>query len=403
MVIKLEGPAVCRAGDFVLIRMPSGNTKVVCLKPDTTISIGKFGSFKANGLIGATFGHTYEIEKDGVIKPQKMAAFDDADDTEANNKEIIDNPNSQKLTYEEIEQLKLKGLAGDVSAQEIIASLTENNASFEKKTEYSKSKYIRRKQKKFMKSFIPLETSVYNLCNYFCEVNPGKIRGIRSDTLSQVLSLANVYSGARVMVVDDGQGLIASALLSRTSEGGQVFGVHDGDVSNYDILRYMNFSPETKERLRTLPWQKLNTVMAPFTEELPENATEKDISGRERRLRGHTRLSENLDNLRKGEFDVLVISTNYSAMSVIKKLIPYLGGSRMLVVYDQSKEALVEAFAWLRESREFLNVQLTESWLREYQVLPNRTHPLMSMSGGGGFILSAIHLASSGEEQREKA
>ncbi|KAJ2585289.1 tRNA (adenine(58)-N(1))-methyltransferase non-catalytic subunit TRM6, partial [Coemansia sp. RSA 1722] len=60
--------------------------------------------------------------------------------------------------------------------------------------------------------------------------------------------------------------------------------------------------------------------------------------------------------------------------------------SRMLVVYDQSKEALVELFAWLRESPSFINVQLTESWLREYQVLPSRTHPLMNTSGGGGFL-----------------
>ncbi len=30
---------------------------------------------------------------------------------------------------------------------------------------------------------------------------------------------------------------------------------------------------------------------------------------------------------------------------------------------------------------------LSETWMRQYQVLPKRTHPLMSMSGSGGFIL----------------
>ncbi|KAJ2344194.1 tRNA (adenine(58)-N(1))-methyltransferase non-catalytic subunit trm6, partial [Coemansia sp. RSA 2671] len=116
-------------------------------------------------------------------------------------------------------------------------------------------------------------------------------------------------------------------------------------------------------------------------------------SGRERRMRGHAKLSDTIDNLRRGEFDALVISTNYNPKSVIERLVPFLGGSRMLVVYDQSKDVLLETFTWLRQSPEFLNVQLTESWLREYQVLPNRTHPLMNTSGGGGFILSAIHLA----------
>ncbi|KAJ2003480.1 tRNA (adenine(58)-N(1))-methyltransferase non-catalytic subunit trm6 [Coemansia thaxteri] len=177
------------------------------------------------------------------------------------------------------------------------------------------------------------------------------------------------------------------------AEGGQVLGIHDGDVSNYDVIRYMNFSPATKSRLQSLSWSKLHHNVEPFTEHLPENASADDMAGRERRMRGHAKLSETLDNLRRGEFDALVVSTNYNAKSVVEKLIPYLGGSRMLVIYDQSKEALLEAFDWLRKSQSFLNVQLTESWLREYQVLPGRTHPTMTTSGGGGFILSAIHLA----------
>ncbi|KAJ2721720.1 tRNA (adenine(58)-N(1))-methyltransferase non-catalytic subunit trm6 [Coemansia sp. Benny D115] len=398
--VQLE-PTIIKEGDHVIIRMPSDNSKTVCIKANTTISLGKFGSFKANELIGTTFGHTYEITKGGSIQPHKQSGFDDADITEANNKEINDNPNSQKLSFEEIERLKQKSLSGDVSAQEIISTLTANNESFAKKTEFSKSKYIKRKQRKFMKSFLPLETTVYNLCDYFFEANPSKIRGIRTDTLSQVLSLANVYGGARVMAVDDGQGLLIGALLSRMGGCGTVFGVHDGDVHNYDILRYMNFSAETKEALQTLPWSKLDHKMEPFTEELREDATPQDVLGRERRMRGHKKLSDTLDNLNRGEFDALVISTNYKVKSVVDTLLPYLGGSRMLVIYDQSKETLVEMFAWLRDSPDFLNVQLTESWLREYQVLPSRTHPMMNTSGGGGFILSAIHLASASKAQGE--
>ncbi|KAJ2665806.1 tRNA (adenine(58)-N(1))-methyltransferase non-catalytic subunit trm6 [Coemansia sp. RSA 1199] len=386
-------PTVVKGGDHVIIRMPSTNAKIVCVKPDTTISLGKFGSFMANELIGQTFGHSYEIEKGGTIKPHQLSGFDDAEITEANNQKINDDPSAQKLTFEQIEELKAKGLAGDVSAQEIISSLTENNESFAKKTEFSKSKYIQRKQRKFMKSFVLLEATVYNMCDFFFVVNPTKIRGIRADSLSQVLSLSNVYSTARVLAVDDGQGLLIGALLTRISNGGLVFGVHTGDVGNYDITRYMNFPTEVKDRLRTLPWTKLHHKMEPFIDVLPESPSEQDIMGHERRRRGHAKLTETIDTLNKGHFDALVISTNFNPISVIKKLVPYLGGSRMLVVYDQCKEPLIEAYAQLRESTEFLNVQLTESWLREYQVLPNRTHPTMNTSGGGGFILSAIHLA----------
>ncbi|KAJ2747541.1 tRNA (adenine(58)-N(1))-methyltransferase non-catalytic subunit trm6 [Coemansia sp. BCRC 34301] len=394
MIASRLDPMVMKNGDHVIIRMPSTNSKIVCLDPNKSVSLGKFGTFKASELIGQTFGHTYEIEKGGSIVPHTIAGFDNADITEANNKEIMDNPKSQKLSFQEIEQLKTMSLSGDVSAQEIIATLTENNESFDKKTEFSKSKYILRKQKKFMKSFVPLETSVYNLCNYFFESNPGKIRGIRADTLSQILSLANVYSNARILAVDDGQGMVIGSLLSRMAEGGLVVGVHDGDVNNYDAIRYMNLPSEgNRGRLYTLPWSKLYHNVEPFAEQLAEDASADDKFGRERRLRGHIKLSETLDNVRRGEFDALVISTNYNSKSVIERLAPYLGGSRMLVVYDQSKDALLETFAWLRRSPDFLNVMLTESWLREYQVLPSRTHPMMNTSGGGGFILSAIHVA----------
>ena len=34
-----------------------------------------------------------------------------------------------------------------------------------------------------------------------------------------------------------------------------------------------------------------------------------------------------------------------------------------------------------------LNLRLSETWMREYQVLPNRTHPEINMSGGGGYLL----------------
>lgn len=36
--------------------------------------------------------------------------------------------------------------------------------------------------------------------------------------------------------------------------------------------------------------------------------------------------------------------------------------------------------------------QLTECWLREWQILPERTHPFMSVKGTGGFVLSGLRV-----------
>jgi tRNA (adenine-N(1)-)-methyltransferase non-catalytic subunit len=39
-----------------------------------------------------------------------------------------------------------------------------------------------------------------------------------------------------------------------------------------------------------------------------------------------------------------------------------------------------------------INLRLTDTWMREYQVLENRTHPNMTMSQNGGFLLTGTKL-----------
>jgi hypothetical protein len=48
------------------------------------------------------------------------------------------------------------------------------------------------------------------------------------------------------------------------------------------------------------------------------------------------------------------------------------------------------ASAYLRTHGLALNTMLAEVWQREYQVLPNRTHPAMSMHGASGHVLTGV-------------
>jgi len=97
-------------------------------------------------------------------------------------------------------------------------------------------------------------------------------------------------------------------------------------------------------------------------------------------------------------------------MSILDRLLPFVAGARPVVIYNINKEVLIDSFLHMRSSNEYVGVQMTESWLRRYQVLPGRTHPEMTTSAGGGYILSAYrtfdtpnpHLdASKTEEQSE--
>lgn len=55
-------------------------------------------------------------------------------------------------------------------------------------------------------------------------------------------------------------------------------------------------------------------------------------------------------------------------------------------------EPLVECFKTLQDKKLAINIRLCDTWMREYQILPGRTHPNMNMSQNGGFILTGIKL-----------
>ncbi|CAG8578324.1 6217_t:CDS:10 [Funneliformis mosseae] len=352
---------------YVFIQLPSGNIKVVKLQKDTTVPLGKFGTFHSNDIIGRPFGHSYEIYDRDKVKVIKNVAFHEIDETSANNKEILDDPSKQKLSYQEIEKLKKQGLEG----QDIIKKMVESHSAFDQKTEYSKAKYIKRKEAKFSRVFTPVRPTLYSVWEYFFSKNPGKIRDMRIDTLSQILTLVNVRADTKLLVVDDTQGLVITGVMERLGGYGTILGIHDGENHNYDIVRFMNFSKNVNDSLKTLSWQQV------FKEEA--QAT-------------YERIRAAREILWKGGFDGLIIASQYQPESILEALIPYLSGSRSIIIYHINKEMLINACVYMRISKRFLNPQITESWLRPYQVLPGRTHPSMSTSGGGGYLLHATHI-----------
>ena len=50
-----------------------------------------------------------------------------------------------------------------------------------------------------------------------------------------------------------------------------------------------------------------------------------------------------------------------------------------------------------------VRLQISSSWCREYQVLPQRTHPEMTMNADGGFVLSGVKLADPAPRRRKAA
>lgn len=79
-------------------------------------------------------------------------------------------------------------------------------------------------------------------------------------------------------------------------------------------------------------------------------------------------------------------------MATLMDLLPFLAPSSPFVVYCEYIEPLTECFMNLQKKKLAINLHLSDTWMREYQVLPGRTHPSMSMTQSGGFILTGTKL-----------
>merc|ERR1711973_1058483 len=77
--------------------------------------------------------------------------------------------------------------------------------------------------------------------------------------------------------------------------------------------------------------------------------------------------------------DGLIIVCKQHPTAILMYLSKFVCHSGQFTVYSPYKE-----------SGKAINVNLSENWLRNYQVLPDRTHPHVNMSGGGGYILTGI-------------
>ncbi|KAI9303515.1 Gcd10p family-domain-containing protein [Cunninghamella echinulata] len=407
-MIKTEQPALqddieedfphITENQYVLIAMPSGNVKMLNIKADTKINLGKFGTFLSDNLIGQPFGLSYEIlDSNGNIRPVKNYALEAVEETKANNQTIVDERTVQALTQEEVEQLKLDSFSGKLQSEEVIQRIVDSHKEFDKKTEYSKFKYLERKKKKFMKMFTPIRPTLYSINDYFFNKNPDKIKFLRVDTLSQLLSRANVRANSKLLIVDDTQGLIVAAAAERMGGYGTIVGIHDGDNNNFDVVRYMNFSKRILSSIHTVPIARVdskdaNEVWVDKPEEdckdMSEDAYRSYLRSKAAmETRNHAR-----DLLFEGNFDGLIISSYYQIDTIIETFLPYVSGSRPVIAYSHAKESLLPAANFMRQSKDFIDADITESFLRQYQVLPGRTHPEMSMSAGGGYLLSALRV-----------
>ncbi|KAK4351883.1 hypothetical protein RND71_027401 [Anisodus tanguticus] len=397
----------------------------------TAASTLKIGNKKCSlqPLIGCPFGSLFQVEsgKEGPILTRFVPNaegnnLEEKDvDGSKDNRALVDNNTAQSLTSEDIDEMRKQGAKGD----EIVEALIANSATFEKKTLFSQEKYRVKKQKKYAPRVLLRRPFARSICEAYFKKHPDKIGFMRVDALSLLLCLGNVTANADVLVVDMLGGIITGAIAERLGGTGYVCNTYRGS-SPYpvDIARMFNLSDEICKRIVHASLTDLNSSQtgASVSENQEETlaathsgALEEGVSAEDAGMdmtpekvpspiikpcksikAGQKAPLEAIKLWKENGFSSLIIAApEQDPWGITKEVLPLLSFSAPFAIYHQYAQPLATCMHNLQIEKMAIGLQISEPWLREYQVLPSRTHPHMQMSAFGGYILSGTKISSS--------
>lgn len=327
-------------------------------------------------------------------------------------------------------------------SKEIIGTLVANSKSFNEKTEFSQEKYLKKKEKKYFDYIQVRKPSIRLLAEIFYRQDPDKPLGLRIDSLSQLISYADINSTGNYLVYESGSsGLVPAAFLNSMGNSGdaKLIHMHPGNfpqkqavfainleekhvnkcisVNLYSVLRqFYQASEETasngsenigdsrkRKAEENIEGDELGSAKRSNIEGEPEN----NIATKEEVVAETTSVptkpvkkqkwqfeNEQAIELLKNKVDCLVIVSKEDPFSVAKELLRFVHPSRPVVIFHTCKEILMECYYSLKTLDRLVNLRLTTNWMRNYQVLPMRTHPAVQINGTSGYILCGYTINS---------
>jgi len=347
------------------------------------------------------------------------------------NRSIVDNNTSQALGQSDLETMRQQGVAG----ADIVATIVEHSATFDQKTDFAQQKYVVRKQMKYQPRCRIVRCNAATIAEAMFAKDPRRVMNLRHDTLGQILSYANLSAGCQCLVLETCFGIVTGAVAQRLAGYGKIISLYTGQQHSFtDMLNRFNLSfgesanikwvhtgdvfgrnmdndngngSSTVEKEEEDFEQKERDVMSwpcplqPHTRNYIERELGKDAKRREFLLKRQARFARKLcrqtpleavQGLRSRPCDSVIIVAKYDPTESILALLPYLAPSCPFVVYCENIEPLSKCFRQLQQQELAINMRLSDTWMREYQVLKDRTHPNMNMCQHGGFLLTGIKL-----------
>lgn len=357
--------------------------------------------------------YTLELTKEAVgLKEEiniKVSGMD--------NRNIIDDGRSQKLSASEIEELQ----CDTNSASDIVGTLISNSNTFHSKTEFSQDKYLRKKETKYFKYIQIRKPNLRLITEIMYRLDPNKIQGIRMDTLSQIMTYSNVQATGNHLLYDSGSnGLLAAALLSIIGGDtkGKLIHMHPGNMSQKQALLAMNFEQEQYSRCISV---NIYSALRQYyqgcdvhkdtesqdSSKAENNANESSKNDNKRKVENEDEpeakipkldiqfdtdsqdggakngsfvgLSEpkkpkwHFDNIAAAEIlaekmDSLVIACKEDPANIFNELISFIKPGRPFLIYYTVAEPLHQLYLTLKSRHNVAALKLTCNWMRNYQV-----------------------------------
>ncbi|KAF8368800.1 hypothetical protein PRIPAC_86629 [Pristionchus pacificus] len=450
-------------GCYAVVRKVGGeHQRVVRLTANSNVLVEKL-RFEAESAIGHPFG-LFEVIGKRLVPATvedlrkrdggdiEMAAVD-ADNVGLNGNEqgeviapsAIDAETRQQLTEEQISEMK----KGGAQANTLVSKLVSGSASFASRTTHAKSKYIRRKTKKHSDRVFILKPTIRLLCEAYLRKDYDRAGCLRLDQLSLIIHQGAVHTGRKVLVFDQVLGLITAAVTERLAGAGACIHLHRGTVpQSIPCFNSMEFGPEILSAFYPVRIDCLLNGFAQPSEEGEQRMEVEEASAEEaddnspqpaekekqqvqqqqskdkegwgprkhdeawqaaQNQKKADRLQREADGLaaiEQGLDTILIGSRSVDPCSLLELLYDKLRGSGNVVVYSPTIQHVTRAQQWLRE-RGAIHIVLTDQMyrvqqVRVQQVLPDRTHPLMSQMVVGGYVLAAIKVLPAGPAEKKE-
>lgn len=291
MTTMEEQPKI-KLGDYIVIQRQKYTKLQKFGNLDTTAMLGK-EQLQLKALLDQPYGATFKMcPKEDLGKShrgrQRLHALELCNELEMrnirdvlgisksgeDNRNIIDDGDSQALKSEDIEQLKDECN----ESTKIIEKIVENSKTFHSKTEYSQEKYLKKKEKKYFEYVQIRQPTIRLITEIYYRQDAEKVMGIRVDTLSQLISYSGVSAFGNYLLYESGSnGLLLAAFLNSIGANTEAMMVHmhPGNVPQKQAMLALNLPEEQLNRCISV---NIYSVLRTFYQGSEENLKEAEVS-----------------------------------------------------------------------------------------------------------------------------